>query len=141
MKAHFVRAGFVAFGAQSYDFEVQFDSASAAFQDMFDLRHSVGLAIIQRFNEDGIALAYPTQSRADRRGSRDDPAQASAQKIKEDERDDRQAALVGRPFARIRSAARAAVREIPPSSKRQQGGVAARAEVVSTDTARSATKR
>jgi len=57
----FIRAGFVAFGAQSYDFEVQFDSASAALQDMFDLRHSIGLAIVQRFNEDGIALAYPTQ--------------------------------------------------------------------------------
>ena len=57
-----MRAGFVAFGAQSYDFELQFDSPSAAFQDMFDLRHSVGLAIIQRFNDDGIALAYPTQT-------------------------------------------------------------------------------
>jgi small-conductance mechanosensitive channel len=60
-QGNFVRAGFVAFGAQSYDFEVQFDSHSAALQDMFDLRHSVGLAIIQRFNDDGIALAYPTQ--------------------------------------------------------------------------------
>jgi small-conductance mechanosensitive channel len=60
-KGKFVRAGFVAFGAQSYDFEVQFDSHSAALQDMFDLRHSVGLAIIQRFNDDGIGLAYPTQ--------------------------------------------------------------------------------
>ncbi|THD38022.1 MAG: mechanosensitive ion channel family protein [Sphingomonas sp.] len=58
----FVRAGFVAFGAQSYDLELQFDAPSAAFQDMFDLRHSVGLAIIQRFNDDGIALAYPTQT-------------------------------------------------------------------------------
>ena len=57
----FVRAGFVAFGAQSYDFELQFDSKSATLQDMFDLRHSIGLAIIQRFNDDGIGLAYPTQ--------------------------------------------------------------------------------
>ena len=61
-EAKFVRAGFVAFGAQSYDFELQFDSPSAAFQDMFDLRHSIGLAIVQRFNDDGIALAYPTQT-------------------------------------------------------------------------------
>jgi len=60
-KGKFVRAGFVAFGAQSYDFEVQFDSTSAALQDMFDLRHSIGLAIIQRFDEDGIGFAYPTQ--------------------------------------------------------------------------------
>lgn len=57
----FVRAGFVGFGTQSYDFEVQFDSLSPSLQDMFDLRHSVGLAIVQRFNDDGISLAYPTQ--------------------------------------------------------------------------------
>lgn len=59
--AKFVRAGFVTFGAQSYDFELQFDTLSAAFQDMFDLRHSIGIAIIKRFNDDGIVLAYPTQ--------------------------------------------------------------------------------
>lgn len=57
----FIRAGFVGFGAQSYDFELQFDSPSAAFQEMFDVRHSIGLAIVQRFNDDGIGLAYPTQ--------------------------------------------------------------------------------
>lgn len=28
---------------------------------MFDLRHSIGLAVIKRFTEDGIGLAYPTQ--------------------------------------------------------------------------------
>ena len=57
----FVRAGFTGFGAQSYDFDLEFDSPTAVFQDMYDARHSVGLAIIKRFNEDGIALAYPTQ--------------------------------------------------------------------------------
>ncbi|MES2097114.1 MAG: mechanosensitive ion channel family protein [Pseudomonadota bacterium] len=58
----FVRSGFVAFGAQSYDFEVQFDTLSPALQDMYDARHSIGIAIIRRFNEEGIALAYPTQT-------------------------------------------------------------------------------
>ena len=58
----FVRSGFVGFGAQSYDFEVQFDTLSAALQDMYDARHSIGLAIVQRFNDEGIALAYPTQT-------------------------------------------------------------------------------
>lgn len=58
----FVRSAFVAFGAQSYDFEVQFDTPSAALQDMYDARHSIGLSIIKRFNEAGIALAYPTQT-------------------------------------------------------------------------------
>ena len=58
----FVRAGFAGFGAQSYDFDLEFDSPSAVFQEMYDGRHSVGLAIVKRFNEEGISLAYPTQT-------------------------------------------------------------------------------
>ena len=58
----FVRAGFAAFGDSSYDFELQFDSPSAAFQDMYDARHAVGLGIIACLNDCGIALAYPTQT-------------------------------------------------------------------------------
>jgi small-conductance mechanosensitive channel len=58
----FVRAAFTTFGAQSYDFELQFDSPTAVFQDMYDARHTVGLSIVKRFNEEGIALAYPTQT-------------------------------------------------------------------------------
>jgi len=58
----FVRAGFTTFGAQSYDFDLEFDSPTAVFQDMYDARHSIGLAIIKRFDEEGIALAYPTQT-------------------------------------------------------------------------------
>ncbi len=58
----FVRAGFIAFGASSYDFDMEFDSPEAAFQPFFDARHEVGLAIIKRLNDEGIALAYPTQT-------------------------------------------------------------------------------
>ncbi len=58
----FVRAGFLAFGASSYDFDVEFDSPEAAFQAFFDARHTVGLAIIRRLKEEGIELAYPTQT-------------------------------------------------------------------------------
>ncbi len=58
----FVRAGFTTFGSSSYDFDVEFDSPGAAFQDAFDARHVVGLAIIRRLNEEGIELAYPTQT-------------------------------------------------------------------------------
>jgi small-conductance mechanosensitive channel len=61
-KMKFVRAGFSAFGASSYDFDVVFDSPSAAFQDEFDGRHMVGLAIIRRLTDEGIDLAYPTQT-------------------------------------------------------------------------------
>jgi len=58
----FVRCGFTGFGANSYDFDVQFDSPSAAFQDFYDARHTLGLAIVRRLNDEGIALAYPTQT-------------------------------------------------------------------------------
>lgn len=58
----FVRAGFMAFGASSYDFDVEFDSPEAAFQAFFDARHTVGLAIIKRLNDEGIELAYPSQT-------------------------------------------------------------------------------
>jgi small-conductance mechanosensitive channel len=58
----FVRAGFTTFGAQSFDYDLEFDATSAVFQDMYDARHSIGLSIIKRFGEEGIALAYPTQT-------------------------------------------------------------------------------
>ena len=58
----FVRAGFTTFGASSYDFDVEFDSPGAAFQDFYDARHVVGLAIVRRLNEEGIELAYPSQT-------------------------------------------------------------------------------
>ncbi|WP_294288990.1 mechanosensitive ion channel family protein [uncultured Sphingomonas sp.] len=58
----FVRAGFTNFGASSYDFGVEFDSPGPNFQDAFDARHVVGLAVIRRLNDEGIELAYPTQT-------------------------------------------------------------------------------
>jgi small-conductance mechanosensitive channel len=58
----FVRAGFTTFTAQSYEFDVEFDSPNAVFQDMYDARHSIGLTIIKRFQEEGIALVYPAQT-------------------------------------------------------------------------------
>lgn len=59
---HFVRAGFVNFGASSLDFEVEYDVMSDAFQKFYDARHAVGLAIMRRLNAEGIDLAYPTQT-------------------------------------------------------------------------------
>ncbi|HEU0043388.1 mechanosensitive ion channel family protein [Sphingomonas sp.] len=59
----FVRAGFMTFNTSSYDFDVEFDSPEAAFQPFFDARHQVGLAIIKRLDDEGIALAYPTLTR------------------------------------------------------------------------------
>ena len=58
----FVRAGFIGFGASSFDFDLEFDSPEAAFQPFFDARHQIGLAIIERLNKEGLDLAYPTQT-------------------------------------------------------------------------------
>ena len=58
----FIRSGFVGFGASSLDFEVEFDVPFPDFQHAYDARHAVGLAILQKFNADGIEFAYPTQT-------------------------------------------------------------------------------
>lgn len=58
----FVRSGFVGFGASSLDFELEFDSPGGDFQAFYDGRAAVGLAILKRFNAEGIDFAYPTQT-------------------------------------------------------------------------------
>jgi len=58
--ATFVRAGFVGFGASAINFEVDFDVMSDDFEVVFEARHQVGLAIIDRFRAEGIEFAYPT---------------------------------------------------------------------------------
>lgn len=58
----FIRAGFVGFGASSLDFELEFDSPGPDYVSFYDGRTAIGLAILQRFNNDGIEIAYPTQT-------------------------------------------------------------------------------
>ncbi len=72
----FVRAGFMTFGVSSYDFDVEFDSPSAAFQEFYDARHFVGLAIVRRLNDAGIELAYPTQTTINVKPERTDEKQS-----------------------------------------------------------------
>jgi small-conductance mechanosensitive channel len=59
---HFVRAGFVNFGASTLDFEVEFDVLSPDFETFYKARHAIGMAILKRFKEEGIGLAYPAQT-------------------------------------------------------------------------------
>ncbi|MDM7954933.1 mechanosensitive ion channel domain-containing protein [Blastomonas sp.] len=58
----FIRCGFVGFGASSIDFELDFDIMSANFDEVFEARHRIGLAILERFNNEGFEFAYPTQT-------------------------------------------------------------------------------
>lgn len=60
--ATFVRCGFVNFGASSLDYELEFDSMEAGFDEGYHRRHAIGLAVIDRWNSEGIAFAYPTQT-------------------------------------------------------------------------------
>lgn len=59
---NFVHAGMVAFGASSLDFEVEFDVPDPDDTDYFMSRHRVAIALLQRFNTEGIKFAYPTQT-------------------------------------------------------------------------------
>lgn len=58
----FVRAGFVAFGGSSIDFELEFDSPSPDYEAAYHARHAVGLAIHRRFDAEGISIPFPTQT-------------------------------------------------------------------------------
>ncbi len=58
----FIRAGFTTFGASSLDFQLVFDVNSDDVEEMFKARHAVGIAIIERFDREGIEFAYPTQT-------------------------------------------------------------------------------
>lgn len=57
----FARAGMVGFGPSALQFELEFDSATADFQAHYDARHRIGLGVLRRFGEEGIAMPYPIQ--------------------------------------------------------------------------------
>lgn len=58
----FAQAGFVAFNASSLDIELEYDTLSPAFAPWYKGRNDVGLAILRRFEAEGIEFAYPTQT-------------------------------------------------------------------------------
>lgn len=53
----FIRCGMVGFGASSIDFDIQFDVRSEDYGHVFAVRHAIGLALLERFAAEGIALA------------------------------------------------------------------------------------
>ncbi len=57
-----VRAGLVNFAASSIDFDVQFDIHSSVYDEVFQARHQIGVAILKALNGRGIEFAYPTQT-------------------------------------------------------------------------------
>jgi small-conductance mechanosensitive channel len=61
-QGEFIRAGFTAFAPSSLDFQLVFDVPSDDLDVMFATRHAVGIAIADRFANEGIEFAYPTQT-------------------------------------------------------------------------------
>ncbi len=57
-----VRVGMTGFGDSSLDYELQFDVASSNYNEVFDARSQVCLAILRAFNQAGIEFAFPTQT-------------------------------------------------------------------------------
>lgn len=61
-KCTVVRVGLTGFGPSSLDFELQFDVHSEQYDEVFDARGKVCIAILSAFNRAGIEFAYPTQT-------------------------------------------------------------------------------
>lgn len=61
-KCTMVRCGMTGFGDSSLDFEIQFDVSSDVYKVVFDTQSRFCIALLKRFNEDGIEFAYPTQT-------------------------------------------------------------------------------
>lgn len=58
----YVNCGMVAFGASSLDYELEFDVPDPDTHDYPGSRHRMALAILKKFNAEGIEFAYPTQT-------------------------------------------------------------------------------
>lgn len=58
----FDRAHFVKFGESSLDFEVVYYLRSSDYNIYMDTQQAINLALVRRFDEQGIVFAYPTRS-------------------------------------------------------------------------------
>lgn len=56
-----IRCGMTGFSPSGIDFEVQFDVHSDDYAVVFNARHAIGMALVERFGAEGIAFAYPVQ--------------------------------------------------------------------------------
>lgn len=58
----FVRCGFIAFGASSLDYELEFDVYLPDWDDIYKMRHRMGMAMLKLFAQEKLEFAYPTQT-------------------------------------------------------------------------------
>jgi small-conductance mechanosensitive channel len=59
--ASLVRCALLNFSPSSVDFELQYDVHSEDYDTVFRTRHNISIAILRRFESEGIRLANPTQ--------------------------------------------------------------------------------
>lgn len=60
--AIFIRAGFTGFGDSAMNFDIFYDIMSQDYEEIFALRHQIGIKIITALKNAGYELAYPTQT-------------------------------------------------------------------------------
>lgn len=60
--SRFVRCGMVGLGASSLDYEFQYDAYSPDYEKIFAANHRILIALLNRFAQEGIDFAYPTQT-------------------------------------------------------------------------------
>ena len=60
-KCVFLRCGMTGYGTSSLDFSLEIDVRSEVWSEVFETRHQVLVTLLQRFNQEGIAFAYPVQ--------------------------------------------------------------------------------
>ncbi|KFI07075.1 mechanosensitive ion channel family protein [Massilia sp. BSC265] len=61
-QAKFDRAHFKAYGASSLDFEVVYIVQTADYGVYMDIQQAINIALFERFEQEGIGFAYPTQT-------------------------------------------------------------------------------
>jgi small-conductance mechanosensitive channel len=61
-KCKLVRCGLTSFGASSLDFELQYDVGSKLYDEVFNARHTISVALLRAFADAGIDWAWPTQA-------------------------------------------------------------------------------
>jgi small-conductance mechanosensitive channel len=61
-KVRFDRAHFQAYGASSLDFEIVYYVLAPDYNLYMDIQQAINLRIHERFEQEGIEFAYPTQT-------------------------------------------------------------------------------
>jgi len=59
---NFIRCGLAAYAPSSLDYETVFEIEGADFEPAFAARHEIAIEILETFEREGIAFAYPTQT-------------------------------------------------------------------------------